>query len=214
MGYEICRFSSACYLTSSIRSNAMSNTLNPSLAPHDLGHAIERLRSKWGAIAAFGVLLMALGFASLVFAFASTIAMVTLNGVFFIIAGAAEIGVGMHAQGWGRFFLWVIGGVINMAFGILCILNPVFGSVALTLVLGAALIAAGVVRFYLAFQLPGGQMRTMVFVGAAVTFFLGLIILMNWPVSSLYVLGTLLGVELLFHGAGWASFGIGLRRHK
>ena len=83
----------------------MSNTLNPSLAPHDLGHAIERLRSKWGAIAAFGVLLMALGFASLVFAFASTIAMVTLNGVFFIIAGAAEIGVGMHSQGWGRFFL-------------------------------------------------------------------------------------------------------------
>lgn len=192
----------------------MSNTMNPSLAPHNLGAAIERLRGRWGAIVAFGVLLMALGFASLVFAFASTIAMVTLNGVFFIIAGAAEIGVGMHAQGWGRFFLWVIGGIINMVFGILCILNPVFGSLALTLVLGAALIAAGVVRFYLAFQLPGGPMRTMVFVGASVTFFLGLIILMNWPVSSLYVLGTLLGVELLFHGAGWVSFGVGLRAHK
>jgi len=192
----------------------MSNTMNPSLAPHNLGAAIERLRGRWGAIVAFGVLLMALGFASLVFAFASTIAMVTLNGVFFIIAGAAEIGVGMHAQGWGRFFLWVIGGIINMVFGILCILNPVFGSLALTLVLGAALIAAGVVRFYLAFQLPGGPMRTMVFVGAAVTFFLGLIILMNWPVSSLYVLGTLLGVELLFHGAGWVSFGMGLRAHR
>jgi uncharacterized membrane protein HdeD (DUF308 family) len=41
-----------------------------------------------------------------------------------------------------------------------------------------------------------------------------LIILMNWPVSSLYVLGTLLGVELLFHGAGWVSFGMGLRAHK
>src|SRR3984957_4289921 len=152
MGYEICRLSEACYLTSSIRSNAMSNTLNPSLAPHDLGHAIERLRSKWGAIAAFGVLLMALGFASLVFAFASTIAMVTLNGVFFIIAGAAEIGVGMHAQGWGWFFLWVIGGIINMVFGILCILNPVFGSLALTFVLGAGLVAAGVVRAWLGFE--------------------------------------------------------------
>jgi len=192
----------------------MSNVMNSGLAPHDLGHTIERLRGKWAALVAFGVLLMALGLASLVFAFASTIAMVTLNGVFFIIAGAAEIGVGMHSQGWGRFFLWVIGGIINMAFGILCILHPVFGSLALTLVLGAALIAAGVVRAYLAFQLPGGQMRVLVFLGAAVTFFLGLIILMNWPVSSLYVLGTLLGVELLFHGAGWVSFGIGLRAHK
>src|ERR1700684_1038712 len=146
----------------------MSNTMNPSLAPHNLGAAIERLRGRWGAIVAFGVLLMALGFASLVFAFASTLAMVTLNGVLFIIAGAAEIGVGMHAQGWGRFFLWVIGGIINMAFGVLCILLPVPASLWLTLFLGAALIAAGVVRAYLAFQLPGGQMRALVFVGAAV----------------------------------------------
>jgi uncharacterized membrane protein HdeD (DUF308 family) len=83
----------------------MSNTMNPSLAPHNLGAAIERLRGRWGAIVAFGVLLMALGFASLVFAFASTIAMVTLNGVFFIIAGAAEIGVGMHAQGSSTWYL-------------------------------------------------------------------------------------------------------------
>lgn len=192
----------------------MSNTMNPSLAPHNLGAAIERLRGRWATIVAFGVLLMALGLASLVFAFASTIAMVTLNGVFFVIAGAAEIGVGMHAQGWGRFFLWVIGGLVNMAFGILCVLNPVFGSLALTLVLGAALMAAGVVRAYLGFHLPGGQMRALVFVGAAVTFLLGLIILTDWPVSSLYVLGTLLGVELLFHGAGWVSFGMGLRTHK
>jgi uncharacterized membrane protein HdeD (DUF308 family) len=54
----------------------------------------------------------------------------------------------------------------------------------------------------------------MVFIGAAVTLFLGLIILLNWPVSSFYVLGTLLGIELLFHGAGWVSFGMGLRAHK
>ena len=192
----------------------MSNTLNPGLAQHNLGEAIERLRHKWGAIVAFGVLLMALGLASLVFAFASTLAMVTLNGVFFIIAGAAEIGVGMHAQGWGRFFLWVIGGVINAVFGLFCILDPIIASLWLTLFLGAALIAAGVVRAYLAFQLPGGQMRALVFVGSAVTFLLGLIIVLNWPVSSLYVLGTLLGIELLFHGAGWASFGMGLRAHR
>jgi len=191
----------------------MSDVMHPARVPHNLGEAIERLRGKWGAIVAFGVLLMALGFASLVFAFASTLAMVTLNGVFFIVAGAAEIGVGMHAQGWGRFFLWVLGGLINLAFGVLCILHPIFASVWLTLLLGAALIAAGVVRAYLAFQLPSGPPRTLVFLAAAVTFVLGAMILMNWPFSSFYVLGTLLGIELLFHGAGWVSFGMGLRTH-
>ena len=54
----------------------------------------------------------------------------------------------------------------------------------------------------------------MVLVGAAVTFLLGLTIVMNWPLSSVYVLGTLLGVDLLFHGAGWVSFALGLRAHS
>ena len=37
---------------------------------------------------------------------------------------------------------------------------------------------------------------------------------MHWPSDSVYVLGTLLGVDLLFHGAGWVSFGMGLRAHS
>ena len=87
----------------------MSNLANPSIGHSNLGAAIERLRGKWGAIVAFGVLLILLGAASLVFSFEATLATVTLNGVFFIVAGAAEVGIGMHAQGWGRFFLWVLG---------------------------------------------------------------------------------------------------------
>ena len=136
----------------------------------------------------------------------------TLNGVFFIVAGAAEIGIGMHAQGWGRFFLWVLGGLLYVATGVICILNPVFASTVLTLVLGAGLIAAGVVRAYLGFQLPSGQPRGLVFLAAAVTFLLGLIIVIHWPLSSTYVLGTLLGVDLLFHGVGLGDFRDGVAR--
>jgi len=183
-------------------------------APHSLGAAIERLRNKWGAIVAFGALLTLMGLASLIFAFASTLAMVALNGVFFLVAGAAEIGVGMHARGWGRFFLWVIGGLLYIAAGVMCLLYPVFASVILTLVLGAGLIAAGVVRAALAWELPASPQRSMVFLGALITFGLGLIIVIQWPMSAVYVLGTLLGVDLLFHGAGWVSFGMALRNHR
>jgi uncharacterized membrane protein HdeD (DUF308 family) len=182
--------------------------------PHSLGEAVHRLRAKWGALLAFGVLLMLLGAVSLAFAFFSTIAMVTMNGVLLLIAGAAEIGVGMHARGWGRFFFWVIGGLIYIAAGVFCILEPVKASVILTLLIGAGLIAAAVVRAWLAFQLPASPQRSMVWLGAAVTLLLGLTIVMNWPMSGLYVLGTFLGIDLLFHGAGWASFAVGLRAHR
>ena len=158
------------------RRYAMSNASNVGTSQHSLGEAIERLRGKWAAITAFGVLLVVLGFAALVFSLVATIATVTLNGVLFLIAGAAEIGIGMHSRSWGRFFLWVIGGLLYVAAGILCIVNPILASVVLTLMLGAGLIAAGVVRVYLATQLPADQPRALVFLAAAVTILLGLII--------------------------------------
>src|SRR5260370_37807070 len=127
---------------------------NMGTSPHSLGQAIERLRGKWAAITAFGVLLVVLGFAAVFFSLIATIATVTLNGVLFLVAGAAEIGIGMHSRGWGQFFLWVIGGVLYLAAGILCIVNPLLASVVLTLFLGAGLIAAGAVRTSLAAPRP------------------------------------------------------------
>ncbi len=188
----------------------MSNASDVRPSQHRLGEAIERLRGKWAAITAFGVLLVVLGFAAMVFALTSTIVTVALNGVLFLIAGGAEIGIGMHSRGWGRFFLWVIGGLLYITAGVLCIINPILASVALTLLLGAVLIAAGVVRAYLAVRLPPDQPRALLFLAAAVTIVLGLIIVSHWPLDSVYVLGTLLGVDLLFHGVGWVSFGMGL----
>ncbi len=188
----------------------MSNASNVGTSARSLGESIERLRGKWAAITAFGVLLVVLGVAALLFSLIATIATVTLNGILFLVAGAAEIGIGMHAREWGRFFLWVDGGLVYIAAGVVCIVNPALASVALTLLLGAGLIAAGVVRAALAFQLPADHPRALVFVAAAVTILLGLIIISHWPLDSVYVLGTLLGVDLLFHGVGWVSLGMGL----
>jgi uncharacterized membrane protein HdeD (DUF308 family) len=188
---------------------------NVGTAPPSLGEAIERLQVKWASIAGFGVLLVILGFAALFFSLIATVATVTLNGltlngVLFLIGGAAEIGIGMHSRTWARFFLWVIGGTLYLFAGAICIVNPMLVSVVLTRMLGAGLIAAGLVRVYLAARLPSGQSRFPVFVAAAVTTMFGLIIVSRWPTDSVYVLGTLLGVDLLFHGVGWVSFGVGL----
>src|SRR5271154_799045 len=144
----------------------MSNASNVGTSAHSLGGAVERLRGKWAAITAFGVLLVVLGIAALFISLVATIATVTLNGVLFLIAGGAEIGIGMHSRTWGRFFLWVVGGLLYIAAGILCIANPILASVVLTLMLGAGLIAAGVVRAYLATQIPGGEPRGLVFLAS------------------------------------------------
>jgi len=179
-------------------------------SPHSLGREVESLEARWAAITGFGVLLLVLGCAALGFAVAATVATVTLNGVMFLIGGAAEIVIGAHSRSWGAFVLWVLGGILYLAAGLICIVNPALASVVLTLLLGAGLIAAGLVRLALAFRLPPVQPRLLVFMASAVTICLGLVIVSRWPMDSVYVLGTLLGVDLVFHGAGWVSFGLGL----
>jgi uncharacterized membrane protein HdeD (DUF308 family) len=179
-----------------------------------LGAVLHRLHDKWGAIVAFGILLIVLGIAAMIFTLAATVATILVNGVVFLIAGIAEIGIGLHSQGWSRFLFWVVGGVLYLLVGLICIFNPLLASTVLTLMLGAGLIAAGAVRLVLGFQLPPDHPRAMVFLAGVVTVLLGLIIVGHWPADSLIVLGTLLGVDLLFHGAGWVSFGLGLRAHR
>jgi uncharacterized membrane protein HdeD (DUF308 family) len=44
-----------------------------------------------------------------------------------------------------------------------------------------------------------------------ITFLIGLVILAHWPVGSLYVLGILLGIDLIAAGAGWIGAGLGVK---
>jgi uncharacterized membrane protein HdeD (DUF308 family) len=45
-----------------------------------------------------------------------------------------------------------------------------------------------------------------------ITLVLGLMILARWPVSSLYVLGLFLGIDLILAGSSWIGIGLRLRR--
>jgi uncharacterized membrane protein HdeD (DUF308 family) len=179
-------------------------------ARRGFGGAFERPRAKSPSIAAFGLLPAVLGFAALFFSLIATAAAVTLDGVPFLIGGGAEIAIGMHARRRGPFFLWVTGGALYLAVGAICAVNPAPASVVLTLPLGAGRIAAGLVRTSFAAEFPAGRLRRLVFVAAAVSILLGLIIINRRPLDSVYVLGTPLGVDPLFHGAGWVTFGVGL----
>jgi len=184
---------------------------NAEIPRHSLGEAIERLERRWATIVGFGVLLVILGVAALLFSLVATLATVTLNGVLFLIAGAAEIGLGMHIRGWNHFFLWLIGGVLYLALGVFCLVNPMLGSALQTFFVAAGLAAAGLARLNLALQIPSERPRLLVILSAVVSIFLGVTIVTRWPMDNLTVIGALLGIDLLFHGAGWVGLGMGMR---
>jgi uncharacterized membrane protein HdeD (DUF308 family) len=170
------------------------------------------LRAKWGWIVALGVVYLVVGFIALGSVVTATVASVFVVGVMMIIAGIAEVFSAFQIKSWGRFLLWVLLGALYIVAGFVTFENPLLAAAVLTLILGASLVASGVVRIILAFSMKRETPWVLVLLSAVITLLLGLLILAHWPVSSLYILGLFLGIDLIMAGVGWIGLGLGMRR--
>ena len=117
----------------------------------------------------------------------------------------------LPARSWGRFAAFELAGLVYLVAGFFAVFSPLEASVVLTLLLGAGLIATSVSRLYLAAQMHGSPSRNALFLAAGATGLLGLLIVLGWPNNSLFILGTLLGVDLLFQGLAWTALGLRVR---
>jgi uncharacterized membrane protein HdeD (DUF308 family) len=174
------------------------------------GAGLAPLRLKWGWIVALGVVYVVAGVIALGSVVMATIASVYVVGIMMLLAGVFEVIHSFQIKTWGRFLFWLALGVLYIIAGFVAFDNPLLTAVWLTLILGAVLVASGIVRIFLGFNMQGGTPWGWVVASGVITLLLGIIILIHWPVSSLYVLGIFLGVDLVFAGASWIGVGFGL----
>jgi uncharacterized membrane protein HdeD (DUF308 family) len=170
------------------------------------------LRAKWGWILALGIVYVIAGFVALGSVVMATVASVLIVGVMMIVAGIAEIINAFQCKGWGRFLIWVLLGALYIVAGFITFENPLFAAAILTLLLGASLMASGIMRIILAFSMSREQPWIWLLLSSIVTLLLGLLILAHWPISSVYVLGIFLGIDLMMAGASWIGISLALHR--
>ncbi|HEX5212705.1 MAG TPA: HdeD family acid-resistance protein [Pseudolabrys sp.] len=173
---------------------------------------IEPLRAKWGWIVALGAVYAIAGLIALGSVLMATVATVYVVGFMMLISGIAEVINSFQVKSWGKFLLWALLGVLYIIAGFVTFENPLLAAALLTLMLGCALVISGVMRIILGFSMKHGMPWLWVVLSGVVTLLLGLIILDRWPISSLYILGLLLGIDLVFAGASWMGIGLRLRR--
>ena len=174
--------------------------------------ALEPLRAKRGWIIALGVIYVIAGVIALGSVAMATVASVFVVGIMMLIAGIAEIINAFQVKTWGKFILWLLLGVLYVVGGFAAFENPLLAAAVLTLVLGVALVVSGIMRIFLAFGLKERMSWMWILLSGVITLVLGMIILAHWPVSSVYVLGLFLGIDLIFAGSGWIGLGLNLRR--
>jgi uncharacterized membrane protein HdeD (DUF308 family) len=176
------------------------------------GAGVAPLRAKWGWIVALGVVYVVAGVIALGSVVMATVVSVFVVGIMMLVAGVFEVIHSFQIKTWGRFLFWLALGILYIIAGLVAWDNPLLTAVWLTLILGAALVASGVMRIFLAFNMQHGSPWIWVVVSGLITLLLGVIILIHWPISSLYTLGIFLGVDLVFAGASWIGLGLGLRQ--
>ena len=188
-----------------------ATTNNP--APQSLGDSIRALRAKWGWIVALGIIFMIAGVIALGSVVAATASAVLIVGIMMVMGGVAEIIAAFSVKDWGKAIFWGLLGVLYVAAGIICFMNPFAAATILTLFLGVALMIGGIVRMFLAWHMrEAGKPWGWVVVSGIISLLLGLMIIAQWPYSSFYVLGIFLGIDLIFIGSSWLTIGLALRK--
>lgn len=147
-----------------------------------------------------GILLIILGLVAVAVPQLFTLGVELLVGILFIVAGVA--------QGWRSFqakglpgFLWAIFiALLYLAAGIILLTKPVQGILTLTFILSLFFLVEGIAQIVLAFQFrPHGIWGWRVLSGV-VSLVLAYLIWLGWPGTAAWVIGLLVGINLLFAG--------------
>jgi uncharacterized membrane protein HdeD (DUF308 family) len=193
--------------------NAMTSTAHTPSAPSPTS-GLQPLRAKWGWIVALGIIYVIVGLVALGSVAIATAASVLVVGIMMVVAGIAEVFNAFQVRTWGKFALWLLLGALYIFAGIITFQNPLLAAVLLTFMLGVALVISGAMRLIIAFAMKESTPWAWVALSGAITVILGLVILARWPVSSVYVLGLFLGIDLVIAGASWIGIGLDLRARR
>ena len=170
---------------------------------------IALVGSHWAWFLALGILLMVVGAIAISAAAFTTIVSVIFIGVLITIGGVVILLDSFKSWWgkWGGFLLHLLLGILYIAAGTMLINSPIMGSISITLLLGIFYIIVGTSRLVSSSSWKMARWGWGFFNGL-ITLLLGILILANWPASSLFIIGLFVGIDLFV--AGWVYLMIAL----
>ena len=160
----------------------------------------------------WGVLLIGLGMLAVASPMVAAVAVNVLIAWLIVLAGVVHLVVAFHAREAGSVIWRLLVGLAYVCFGVYLIARPALGVVSLTLLLASLFLVEGIFNIVLFFRVPSTLRSSWFLVDAIVTLLLGLMIYMQWPSSSAWAIGTLVGVSLIFSGVTRLMVSLAVRK--
>jgi uncharacterized membrane protein HdeD (DUF308 family) len=174
-------------------------SLNP-FSENPIVAGINEIRSSWGWFLFLGILLMISGMICIVSNITATFATVLVFGWLLLISGVFALVHAFQVRNWSGFLLFFLSALLRGFTGYLLIRYPAAGAVGLTLILASFFVVGGSFRAIGAAVLKFPRWGWATFSGV-VSLVLGIMLLVQMPVSSVWFIGFAIGVDMAFDGA-------------
>jgi len=158
------------------------------------------------------ILMLLAGVLAIVIPPAAGIAVLIVVAWLLTFSGGAHLVFAWHTRSTGGFIWELLLGILYIWVGVYALLHPVAGLASLTLVLAIYLFAEGVLELVLSFRLRPMPGSTWLLFDGIVTLILAILIWRAWPSSTEWVIGTLVGISMLFSGTARLSLSLAARR--
>ena len=159
---------------------------------------VRRDSSRWSII--WGVLLILFGMLAIGSPFLAAVAVNAVIAWLIIFAGVVHLilAVQVHRT---RGLVWkLLVGLAYLFFGVYVLTHPVRGVASLTLLRASLFLIEGILDIILFFQMRSMRASGWVLGDGVVTLLLGLLIYVQWPSSSVWAIGTLVGMSMIISG--------------
>lgn len=173
---------------------------------------LERVRQASGWSIAWGVGLIIFGMLAIAAPGVAAIAVNIFIAWMIVFAGVVHVVLAFYADR-ARTMIWRgLVGLAYVAFGVYLLTHPLIGVASLTLLLATLFLVEGVLDIMMWWKMRGTEGASWVLIDGIVTLLLGGLIYVQWPSSSLWAIGTLVGVSMIMSGIARVMLSLAVRR--
>ncbi len=162
---------------------------------------LETVHKHRGYFLASGIAFLVLGTIALTYTILTTLVSVFVFGVALVFGGMFQLVHAFKTSSfkWSGIIFELFIGVLYVITGLLMAVHPLTDAQSLTLLLATLFLVVGVFRTIGAVMLRPPSWEWLLASGI-VTFLFGIFVWIQWPGSALWVIGTLVSIDMIFNG--------------
>ena len=169
-----------------------------------------RTATTWSIV--LSVLMIAAGVLAIGAPMIAGVAVTAIVGWLLLFSGVFHLAFAWRAGRPGAVLWQILLGLLYGAIGLYIVASPVVGLASLTLAIAVYLFFEGVLEFVLWSRLRSIPGSGWLMLDGIITLALAVMIWSTWPSSAVWVIGTLIGISILFSGITRLMLSVAARR--